>query len=206
MKNITGNRIHLTPLLVLVILLGCGKSILSIVEYEKWIRNPVNGLVKERVVSQVKYKLTFQPTDWLLAKATRLNYTNLEVDKIKGDYSNVLSFTMDITSENEEVSMLKLNLDNQSEYYTRLNYYSNLFQQDVYVVEGFDTLPCRFAHMEQSYNASPFNTITIEFLRTTKEVEYQDIYLVYYDRIFNTGLIKFHFKGGDLNDIPDLKL
>lgn len=187
--------------------IGCGgKKVLDKSGFEKWMKNNKNGLVKERIINRIKYKVSFQPIDWLMLKSDKQLAMNNQDIKVKSDYENVLTFTLDITDTSGNYSMLRYELRHESEYYDRINYYSNLIQNDLYLVEGTDTLPCMFTHMEQTYNVSPINTITIEFVRKDKSKRYNDTWLVYNDRVFNSGILKFYFKKEDLNNIPELKI
>ena len=194
-------------ILFMVCSIGCGgKKVLDKPGFEKWMKNNKNGLVKEKIINRLKYKVCFQPIDWLMLKSDKQLVMNDQVSKIKKDYESVLTFTIDITDTSESYSMLRYELGHENEYYDRINYYSNIIQNDLYLVDGTDTLPCMFTHMEQTYNVSPINTITVEFVRKDKTKKYNDTWLVYNDRVFNSGILKFFFKKEDLNNIPELKI
>lgn len=190
---------------ILFLCFSCGKRTLTKQEYQKWIQNHKDDVVKVKTINRLKYSVSFQPMGTLLLKAD-VNKNIKSDSKIALDYKNVMAFNLDITDTGETTSMLRFELANENEYYDRINYYTNLIGKDLYLVDGTDTLSCQFTHMEQTYNIAPVNTISLEFVRNGNPTEYNETWLVYNDRIFNSGILKFHFSKEDLNNIPEVKI
>jgi hypothetical protein len=85
-------------------------------------------------------------------------------------------------------------------------------QEDFFLLEGKDTLPCRISHFERAYGLQPKAKIVLAFdkrktyLKKTDEKTDSDKTLIFYDKVFGAGIVKLRIEKDVLNSIPQLKL
>lgn len=183
---------------------SCGnKKTLTANEYGSWMKEESNGLTKTKSVSEYTFKVTFDPVEWLIAKEYKNELTPPVLDSVKEVYDRTVHITMNAGSADATQPLLRANLADETEYFTRLQYYTSTVQQDLYLVEGADTLPCVFYHFEQSFNLTPTNSMVMEFERRSNAT-FDDMWLIYEDHVLNIGILKFHFTKKALNSIPKL--
>lgn len=201
------------PFLAFIILFSAcgGREELGMNEYVRWVENIDNGLKKEKKIDQFAYRVFYKPAEYIALKENRDLIENLSPEAIINrakDLENYYQFNFDIVSVDGRTSVLQHNLSGgQQEYGARINYLVSQAQQDFKLVYGQDTLPCTNYHFEQTFGLSALNTIVLGFEKP-KETQNQeeDIQLVFSNRLFNTGDIKFLFSKNKLAQIPRLKL
>jgi hypothetical protein len=196
------------PLIVALCLTACEKSRkrLSPKQYITWAKSSEKDLVKKKEINGYKFISKFQPAELLILKNMDESFTQASVDSLKNIQYGIFNFVMDIGSAIDNQSLLRANISDENEYYQRVYYYTKEVQNDLYVVEGKDTLPCIFYHFEQTYNLSPVNSLVMEFQRKNPDTEYENVSLIYEDRMLNTGIIKFQYKKSFLNNLPQLSM
>lgn len=185
---------------------GNGRKTLSPQQYLSWAKKSQKDLQKIKEINGYRFTAKFQPAELLVLRNKEALKSQDALDSTKKIQDGIINIVMDIGSVNNQQSLLRANLSNEEEYYSRMYYYTTEVQNDVYLVEGNDTLPCIFYHFEQTFNITPVNSMIMEFKRINSQSAYQDICLVYEDRILNTGIVKFMYKNSFLNNLPQLKL
>lgn len=178
-------------------------------DYIKWIDNPDNGLKKEKKLDEYQYKVFYKPADYVVFReiinSGAKSIDEQQAQKRIGELSNFHQFNFDIVSADGKVSVLQHHLSNQEEHAARVNYFVSHAQQDFLLVEGSDTMPCVLYHFEQTFGATPLNTISLGFEKKSPKTE-GDLQLIFTNRLFNTGEIKFLFPKSTITNIPKLKL
>jgi hypothetical protein len=76
-------------------------------------------------------------------------------------------------------------------------------QKDIYLVDGMDTLPCVMFHFERSFDVTPFGHFSIAFENSGNR-RFTEKQIVFTDRLFNNGTIKFLFQSEDFTKAPVL--
>lgn len=112
-------------------------------------------------------------------------------------------FDLKILLKDNEGELLKAGLNSREEYDRRVKYFSFGMQQDIRLVDGQDTLPCVMYHFERAYDVTPVCTLLLGFERADKNAERPKT-LLFYDKVFNNGLLKFTFKENRLQTLPKL--
>lgn len=178
-------------------------------QYLAWVEDTENGLKKEKKLDEYQYKVFYKPADYIVFREIINSGTKTideqQVQKRREELKNFYQFNFDIVSADGKVSVLQHNLSNQEEHAARVNYFVSHAQQDFILVEGADTMPCVLYHFEQTFGATPLNTISLGFEKKNPNTE-GDIQLIFTNRLFNTGEIKFLFPKSTINNIPKLKL
>lgn len=163
-----------------------------------YVSSSENGYYKEKEIDEIKFSALLKPIDFIKAN-----------EKIKSSPSKITDgddlqyFDLRITVKDFGMEFLKYNLSDVSDYPQRVDYCSFEMQNDIYLIDGNDTLPCVYYHFERAYNVVPFGHFILAFKPTDKNVVRAKT-LVYYDRLFNKGLIKMTFLPQDLIKIPKL--
>ena len=197
-------RIYISLLLLCTVFFGACKNltVLKPLDYIKWVENPENGLTKVHASVMVDFNLTYVPNEYLALRACSLNV----VDTCYLDYLEDLSatnhFKLEISSRDGSDPML-LNLAEKSAYYQRMEYYNSWLRNDVNCMSGTDTLAFSFLHTERYYGIS--NKITI-LLAFDKPQTNKVLSMVYDDKIFGEGRIKFQYSIDTFNKIPQVKI
>ena len=92
---------------------------------------------------------------------------------------------------------------NNAEYFERLDYFVTYANQDIFMVQGQDTLLPKLYHFERNYGLAPKNTLLLGFDQGEKE---QDRTVYIDDQILGVGRVKFLFKNTDIKSTPTLKI
>lgn len=182
--------------LVIIAISSCNKIGLSKKDYLSWINNPDNGLIKREVISDAIYTLALRPNDYLKIYSDSMDQMNQDV---KGN----ISFVLKMSPNDGRTQFLNIGNISDQEYYRRINYYLNEFQNDIKLINGSDTFSPLNIIYERYYNISPSQSLVFGFESIDIEKE---IKLIINDRAINTGDINFIYKEGILDEIPKLTL
>ena len=122
------------------------------------------------------------------------------------EYQNMEYFTFRIESLKEKEELLKVGLKSESDYYSRIEYFSFKAQNDFKLIRGTDTLNCNLYHYERVYGLAPYATMLLGFPAQENKNTKQDMYLLFEDKTFKNGHIYLNIKQQDLASIPTLQL
>ncbi len=163
-----------------------------------YVNSSDNGYYKEKEIDEIKFSALLKPIEYIKAN-----------EKLKGNNEKGLAeddlqyFDLRITVKDFSMEFLKYNLYEASDYPKRVSYCSFEMQNDIYLIDGMDTLPCVFFHFERAFDVVPYGHFILAFKPTDKNVIKAKT-LVYYDRLFDKGLIKMTFMPNDLIKVPKL--
>jgi hypothetical protein len=100
--------------------------------------------------------------------------------------------------------LLKYKNTSAQQYSDRVNYFAFGMQNDIALVDGNDTLHCDLYHYERAYDVAPSATMLLGFAKKNGS-DRKDKTLIFYDRTFNKGMLKFKFAASTLYNKPKLK-
>ncbi len=208
------NTIYILLLLILTFASACNTTPkkLSAGEYVQWIENPKNQLKKAKEIGEYAYTVFYKPAEYISLReaVNKGEQENIQaISKRAEEIKNFYQFNFDITSADGTTSVLRQNIASEAEFGARINYFVSHAQQDFKLVQGADTIPCISYHFERTYNITPKNTILLGFEKPKKEAKdnsQESIQLIFTNRLFNSGDIKFQFSEKTLNTIPRLTL
>ena len=91
-------------LLFSVISMSCGQKRFDS-EKELWtyVKTPENGYYHEKEIGQVKYTLTYRPTDILVRQELPKEFTEQMVDSLRKKYGEYLYFNLSMSANNREL-------------------------------------------------------------------------------------------------------
>jgi hypothetical protein len=183
-------------------LFSCGKSQLTPEEYVAWSDDSENNLVK--VFNQNTLQLTCQFTTPEYVSLKQSDPANIDtallrenIEALNGMVHFKLKFE-DTTTNN----FLKPPGTTGEEFNTKTMYLSYDIAPDLKLVQCGDTLPCIMNHHERTYGSTPYETLLISFSSASAEV--CDLEVIFNDRVFGLGRVKFFFSKEDLENIPEL--
>lgn len=183
---------------VLVLVSASCQKELTPEEYSKYISDPENGLRKNQTVGNFELSVMYEPVDYLLGKSK----DNRPLDQQREEFENFEHFQFRIKlTEGGNILMYKETV--QKNEVTRIHHFSFEAKRDFTIVSGVDTNYCKFAHFSRNFNLSPTIDLTLAFDKIEVENDWQ---LIYEDKQFDLGKIKFLFKEDDLRNLPALKL
>jgi len=189
-------------IVIIICLCSCGKKNLSTADYVSWVENESNGLSVTKSFEDIKYRLLYKPVDYILAKELINNAIEKnEIESRKKELGSMNYFTLRIesTTSNE---LMRVNIKSEDEYYHRLEYFMSYMQDDIYLVDGTDTISPNLFHFERNYGLAPFNDFVLGFTKASEKVN--DLYLIYNDQVLETGKINIKINKADISGIPNL--
>ncbi len=112
-------------------------------------------------------------------------------------------FSFRIKSLTESKELLKVKLNNEGEYYGRIEYFSFAMQNDFKLLDKTDTLDCVLYHFERVYGLASYATFVLGFPKRTNN---SDLKILFNDKVFNNGNIIMTIEQNTLEHLPKLKL
>jgi len=181
-------------------------TVTSYQEYFNWVRNPENGLNVSKKLGIFEYSLYYKPVLYeVLCTAGKQKWADKKrIHEQVKDLSSQQFFLFTIkVSTNEATELLKINLTSEEEYKERVNYCSFHIQNDLFLVDGNDTLPCSFAHFERAYNNASLLQFSLAFPSRSQQANNK--IFICLDRLFDMGQINIRIPKEALLQIPNVK-
>lgn len=188
-----------------LLLVSCGQMSLSPKEIISVVESKDNGFIRVKELKEVSFWSAYKPPEYMAVKD--LGSEDVEMDSLAKairSYEHWMTFTFRVKS-NDRLHPLEKGNATEKDYFHKLSYYINAQQDFKLLVDGKDTLECALYHMERNYGAAPFIDINLGFVRPKKKVE-EYITLLYQDRVFSNGLIKFKYDENKVNQLPNFVL
>lgn len=174
-------------------------------EYTTWCENAENGLVASKTIGDFEYTAFYKPTNYIALKEYN-NFADVNADGLQkkiSELGDMEYFNFRIRSLTQSNELLKLNLNNEGEYFNRIEYFSFKMQNDFQLVEGTDTLKCQLYHFERVYGLSNSATIMLGFEKRKHKAE---LSLYFNDKVFNNGNVILNITKRSINNTPKLNL
>lgn len=198
------NKIVFILLTIGCFLQSCSRSSLAPSELIKWVENKENGLVQRQDLNNYFFEAKYKPLDYVIAIEGRSDdLSKSDFDRLKGELNGLQYIDMDIGPLTNEGNILSSGLESEEEYFERLDYFVTYANQDIFIVQGRDTLMPKLYHFERNYGLAPKNTLLLGFENGEQE---KDINLYIDDQVLGVGRVKFLFKNEDIKSTPTLKL
>lgn len=174
-------------------------------KYVQWIQDLGNGFRKEKRIKDLTFSVQFKPYEYIVClEEKKQEIADNIVRKKVAELDGMQYYDLKISLPQHSGELLKYELSSAQQYQERVNYFAFGMQDDIQLIEGRDTIACTLYHFERSYDVAPASTFLLGF-PTNKQEAPEEKTLLIYDRIFNTGLIKFTFRKNELKELPKLK-
>jgi hypothetical protein len=178
-------------------------STLVPVDYVSWMRNPENGIRKEKQIEEIIYSVQYKTPDYI-ACIEADNKDSISPAKVTDDGTETIHyFDFKMTLENYEGEFLKHKLNSPAQYDSRVKYLAFGIEKDISLVEGGDTIPCTICHFERAYDVAPEATLLLGFVSKKKYLKKKEF--IFHDKLFGKGIVKFTFTKDEMKSIPKLR-
>ena len=187
----------------LFLLVSCTKSTLLPSDLIRWVENEENGLVQRQEFEHYFFEAKYKPIDYVVAIEGRTDQlSEKKYGQLKSELEGLQYVDMNIGPLKQKGNALSAGLSSEEEYFERLDYFVTYAQQDIFMVQGQDTLYPKLYHFERNYGLAPKNTLLLGF----EQVQQSGDRTVYIDdQILGVGRIKFLFEEEQINSTPTLK-
>jgi hypothetical protein len=188
----------------LFFLFSCKEKYLEPMEYIGYIENEKNGLIVSKEVGEYIFSAHYAPVEYCALKKLKeehISSADLEKEKMEMDGLQYFNFRVELKNSGD---ILKSVSGSQQDYNHLVQHLSFGMQNDMALVENADTFPCRLFHFERTYGVAPYYTFVMAFDAGGNE-KHSTSTLVYFDKIFGVGTLKFEIKEESKKNIPLLK-
>jgi len=180
------NKIAAYSLLFLSIT-ACGKKLDSI-EYVKYMNNPENGFIVKKNYGPYIIAVQYRTVEYNYALQKSILKMSFEEYKKSND---LLCFVLNIRKDGSNEEYLEQDVNDYSGYIDKMDYYTNLVSNDVYVEINGNKYPCVHSLLERTYGIGKGNSLLFYF--ENNEKDFKKIAFIYNDRYLSTGRMTFKF-------------
>jgi len=181
---------------------ACSKEKMKPSDLIYWVNNPENGLVQRQDLSTYFFEAKYKPLDYVIAMEGRSDeLSESHYTELKGELSGLQYIDLTIGPLSHEGDVLSSGIQSDEEYFERLDYFVTYANQDIFMVQGKDTLLPRLYHFERNYGLAPKNTLLLGFDQGEKN---QDRHFYIDDQILGVGRVKFLFQEKNIQSTPTL--
>lgn len=182
------------------------KQPVNATEMKEYVVDMEHGLLKSKTIDEVTYSIKYKPVDYVIAMETGdKKISAAEYKKKREELEGMQYFDLRIEIDKANGELLKYALHSGAEYEQRIKYLAFSVNEDIQLIDGKDTLPCVMHHFERVYDIVPFATVLLGFKSTGVDLMHEKT-LVFHDKLFGKGIIKFTFLPADLQTIPQLEV
>ncbi len=173
-------------------------------EFVSWCSNEENQLSKSKAISEMIYRVNFLPAESMAYTELKTSQYDLETfQKTSESYKSMSYFNFRLQLNNGNGELLKYKVNSPAHYEERIKYVSFYMEKDLYLVQGNDTVYPGIYHFERTYEVVPFITVMLAFDNTKFDKE-KEFTIVYNDKLFEKGLVKFTYQNKVLVDVPQV--
>ncbi|PCI93074.1 MAG: hypothetical protein COB15_16960 [Flavobacteriales bacterium] len=189
--------------MILLCLNSC-QSKLTEAELKTYIQNPENGLMQEKKVNNVEYKLIYKPTALMINQELRnKEITNGLLDSLEEKYSKHHYFMLSVNVNNRDI--LSSKAGNKGEFGSAVYQLSfNMNEKTFLVNDNLDTLGLVDYVFPRMYGMSPATNMLFVFEKGDWE-HTKSLKLHINEFGLNTGNTKYKFLAKDIKNIPAIK-
>lgn len=200
---ITLKKIILT-FCITILVWGCGdRPNLRIPEYVSWFENPENGFIKTKIFDAISFTSFYKTPEYRVFKehSGKAWSQSDSVQDLIEQYAQWYTFTFRIKAKEHP---LESGNRNTQEYFQKLEYYINAQSDFKLIIDESDTIPCTLYHMERNYGSAPYIDLNVAF--KNKKQTARQITMLYFDRVFSNGPIKFNYHLDETTSLPQYVL
>ena len=175
-------------------------------EYVSFIDQGDNGLHVTKEFEDLAFEVTYKPTDYLVVKELKQKHIlPADYKAVRQDYKDMHYFLLSIKNTSEQTDVLKYKISTPTAYSERLKYFSFGMERDFRLVEGTDTIPCSMVLYERNYGINGQANFMLAFPVTDTSAVY-DKTILFEDKIFGMGMLKFQVSKESIAAIPQLDI
>jgi hypothetical protein len=195
----------LCTILLVNICLACKKEKLAMDAYRAFVLSKDYSCQTTQSLVAADYSIKWLPPFYsYLASNEALNAKACQhINKLnQNQRPEVLEFLFEIKIKNQKQSLS--NLNNLEKNTVAVDYLSAQISRDLQMItESNDTLPCLSSQLERHYSIDDKTTLLLHF--SSKKDWGKSLTILFNDRLFNQGIIKFNFLSKDYSQLPKLE-
>lgn len=159
-------------------------------EYSTWLKSEESNHFCTKSINEFNYVALLEPSFYSYVK-------NEGIDKVgkfhAEDFSNQTRIEYSISVPGLNGELIKYLIQGREDYNERIQYYSFNVSKDMFLVVEGDTVGCGMSVWEREFNSNPSIKLQLLFPLSHEELRGKSVQLVYYDRVFDNGLVKMKF-------------
>lgn len=172
-------------------------------DYVQYVRDPINGLVVNKVVNGLNLELQYEPDDYLALKELRgaiLKEENFR--KVKERFQDYIYFKTEIYSADGELFKGSDSISTQ-EFDSQLKFH---FNEYAFLIDRKDTLKCLMSQYDNTGEVG--DRYSFQMIFEKKELLSDSIIFLFHDVLNKTGLQEFKVSISTkaIKSVPDLKI
>jgi len=187
-------------LLLLCAAMACTK-VQTVEDLQAYVKDPDNGLRKEREIGRVKMSVTYRPTDLLVKQSLSSKPTDGEIDSLRRDFGKMVYFVLSMSAEKREVEGYALPKNGFSDRFHTL-----AFEMGNYVrliTEAKDTIPVADYFYQRTFGAGESSDLL--FLFDQAKLQKSSSFKIQVDDFgLGVGDQNFKFQTDNIKDTPSL--
>ena len=198
------NRIlHIIIFFSIGFLTSCSRT-LTYHDYEEYIRDPQNGLIKEKLINGIRYTVQFRPPELMVNQYIKAYDTISEgtLENLYKQYGKYYYFKLFISYQNKEMLRAATNFQQYSNLMQKMGFgmgkYTSLISSNA------DTLQLVDFHFARYFGMGKSNDILLVFRKDENQAEVLNLYLKEFG--LKTGNVRFKFKTSDLVKVEKKKI
>lgn len=206
MVTLQKSKIFIVLALLVINFTGCNKKELIPLDYVKWVEDESNGLRQTKVFGEVEVTVQYKPLDYVVAIEQKDPELKREMlNKRKKDIEGLRHYMIRFSTVDKTQDFMKYDISSQEEYYAKQSYLSFGFQQDIWLVENGDTLPCVLFNCIRNYGISPNVDFAVAFDSGDKRDSDKEQTLIIDDKVLGIGTLKFKVTKEIISNIPTIR-
>lgn len=173
-------------------------------EFVSWCADEEHKLNKVKVISEMRYNLSYIPAQAMAVLELRTEEHDFSKFKtVSENYSLMSYFNFRIQIINGKGELLKHQLSSPAQYEARVKYFSFEMEKDICLVQGKDTIYPGLFQFERIFEVAPYATVIFAFDNKMFNKN-EEFTIVYNDKVFEKGFIKFNYKNKQLINLPNI--
>ncbi|HTF05224.1 MAG TPA: hypothetical protein VK826_14445 [Bacteroidia bacterium] len=195
-----------TYMLMIALMYSCSEKpdVLPSGEYISWTESESSGLINSKTIDDITFSVYYLPKEAMALRETGASPSEAEWKSVVESKGDMQYYKVVYRLANSNQDILKYNLYDENEYFSRTNYLAFGVDKDVYLLSGKDKLPCRMHQFTPHYGISPEAEILFAFDEPDKEHEQNKTFVIE-DQLFGTGILQFEFTAENIKNIPSIQ-
>lgn len=190
-------------LLVLLWLVACQSKELDPKTYMAWFGQHRTEHTVSAQQGDIIASVAYLPADWLAVNEAGTDHP-AEIATARKEYEGLEYYRLRVALQSGQGDVLQYAATSTEEYYQRVEYFSFAMQQDLRLLVGPDTLPCKLFHFERNYGAAPYMDFMLGFEERPGSAF--DRAFIYDDIVYTKSPIQLTIPFQNIQRIPKLKL
>ncbi|HBS88496.1 MAG TPA: hypothetical protein DEA97_18195 [Bacteroidales bacterium] len=171
-----------------------------------YLENPENGLAKEKTINNVRVKVKYLPSEYMMIKDNPgVLSDNKTVDSLMEGYNRNLYLLVSFEPATEQTGdVVYEGLSDYREYSQRMNNLNFKMDGQFFINDGKTKHYAVSAGFENVYSLKDSRELLLIFRNRDMFMELDRIDLVYEDNVFETGINHYVFMVQDIKKLPKI--